>query len=240
MADTAENSAAVQAAQTGGNGADAAPTAEETARQSVQPENLQTEFETLIRGKYKQPFDRRMQEAIKGRLKNAKETEAALQAAQPVLRHLAQQYGVAEGDMEGLLQAVTGQQGAKPEEGAGKLYDIWLRQEQETRNLYPAFSMEDALRDSRFRALLRGGADVRTAYEAVNVQRIIPAAMALAAKMVEERVARRMAAAGARPDENAMGNRAAGLVKADVSRLSRSDIEDVSRRVARGERISFG
>ena len=228
-----------EGADTGETGAVAAPETDNTAAAQTQTD-ANAEFEDLIKGKYKAAFDARMQETIKGRLKNVKQAELQLQAAQPVLQHLAEKYGVEPGDYEALSKAVAGDQARSQEQGPGKLYDTWLQQEQETKTLYPAFSMDEALRDPKFRALLRGGADVRTAYEAVNVQRIIPAAMAVAARVVEEKLARSIASTAARPDENAALSRAASLTKTDVAKLSRADMEDFSRRVARGERISFG
>jgi len=204
-----------------------APGTEQPAEAAA--EDLIAEFESLIQGKFKDIFEARMQEQ-----------RGQPEAVQKLLQRLSEKYGVEAGDLGALSRAVEGEQAAPSTQGAGKVYDTWLRQAQEAKELYPAFSMEEALREPRFRALLRGGADVRTAYEAVNVQRIIPAAMALAAKVVEGKLASSMAAASARPGENAALSRAASVVKADVSKLSRAQIEDVSRRVARGERISFG
>jgi hypothetical protein len=37
-----------------------------------------------------------------------------------------------------------------------------------------------------------------------------------------------------------MGGVASAVVKSDVSKLTRLDIDEVARRVARGEKISFG
>ena len=191
--------AAPAEANTGVNQADAAP---ETAQ-----EDLNAEFESLIKGKYKDAYDKRVRDTIQRRLKGAKEgsrTDAAVKA------------------------------------NAEKLCASWLRQEQETRAYYPDFDMAESLQNETFRKLLRGGADVRTAFEAANKDRILPAAMKFAYEAAERMVAKRMASAAARPEENALGAAAAVAVRQDVSKLTRSDIADVSRRVARGERVSFG
>lgn len=233
-----------ETAQTGVTEAAAVPQQEERAapeqEKAAQTQDLQAEFEELIKGKYKQAFDDRMQTAIKGRLKNAKQAESRLQAVTPILEQLAEKYGVGADDMEGLQRAISQPQAQSPGQEAKGLYNAWLRQSQETKSLYPDFSMEHSLADPRFRALLRGGADVRTAYEALHIERIIPAAMSVAAKAVEARLARSIATSSSRPAENAMGSRAAAVIRTDVSSLSKSDIEDVARRVARGERVSFG
>ena len=185
---------------TGVTQADAAP---EAAK-----EDLNAEFESLIKGKYKEAYDKRVRDTIQRRLKGAKDGSHATSAA---------------------VKA-----------NAEKLCASWLQQEQETRAYYPDFDMVAALHDETFRKLLRGGADVRTAFEAANKDRILPAAMSFAYAAAERMVAKRMASAAARPDENGLGATAAVAVRQDVSKLTRSDIADVSRRVARGERVSFG
>ena len=63
--------------------------------------------------------------------------------------------------------------------------------------------------------------------------------MDFAVKAAQRLAAKRIASRAARPDENAMGGTGGTLLKTDVSKLTRSDIADVSRRLARGERISF-
>ena len=123
----AEGAAAPAEANTGVTQADAAPEAA--------PQDLNAEFESLIKGKYKQAYDERVRDTIQRRLKGAKEGSRVDTAVKA---------------------------------NAEKLCASWLEQEQETRAYYPDFDMAAALRDETFRKLLRGGADVRTAFEAAN------------------------------------------------------------------------
>ena len=66
------------------------------------------------------------------------------------------------------------------------------------------------------------------------------AAMQFTAKTVESKIAKKIAAQGARPAENGMSSGSAALVKSDVSKLNKKDLAEIQRRVANGERISFG
>lgn len=125
-------------------------------------------------------------------------------------------------------------------EKADKLYAQWLQQEQDTKKVYPSFDMQAEMQNPKFVDLLKSNIDVRTAYEVLHKDEIIPAAMQFTAKTVEQKIAKKIAANGARPDENGMGSRSAAVVKSDVSQLSSKDIAEISRRVARGEKISFG
>lgn len=196
------------------------------------------EFESLIKGKFKKAYDERVQSTVSRRLKQAKQAEAQLSALSPLLQHLAREYGVDGSDIEGLTAAVTG---AQPKtDGADRIYDTLLRQAEDARELYPAFNMTDELQNPGFRALLQAGLDVRSAYEAIHAKQILSAAMAFTARTVEQRISKKIAAVGARPDETAMGAGASATVKQDVSKLTKEQIKEVARRVARGERVTFG
>lgn len=233
-----------QSADTGVTGAAAVPHAgEDASSQEETPaagvENDTSEFDALIKGKYKAQFDEKMQAAIKSRLKGAKEIEGRYQTLVPALQLLSQHYGVEDGDAEGLSRAILGQRAQKTAL-ADRLYGQWMQQSEEMKTAYPDFDLRGELQDAQFRAMLRGGASMRTAYEARHLDTLLPAAMAAAARAVEGKIARRIAADRSRPPENGMGSRSTAVAKADVSKFTKSDMDAVARRVANGERVSFG
>ena len=78
---------------------------------------------------------------------------------------------------------------------------------------------------------------MRTAYEVLHKDEIIPAAMQFTAKTVESKLAKKIAAGGQRPAENGMGSGSPAVVKSDPSQWTRADREEIRRRVARGEKI---
>lgn len=124
-------------------------------------------------------------------------------------------------------------------ENADRLYADWMNQAEEVRKVYPSFDMRAEMSNPKFVDLLRSNIDVRTAYEVLHKDEIIPAAMQFTAKTVESKIAKSIASGSARPSENGVGSGSAAVVKSDVSKLSKQDIAEVARRVARGERISF-
>ena len=124
-------------------------------------------------------------------------------------------------------------------QNADKLYAKWMQQEQETKQVYPSFDMKAEMQNPRFVDLLRSNVDVRTAYEVVHKDDIISGAMHFTAKTVEQKIANKIAANGARPTENGMSSQSAAVVKSDVSQLSKADRQEIARRVARGEKIRF-
>ena len=130
-------------------------------------------------------------------------------------------------------------QEAQRQENGKKLYAAWMTQAEEAKKVYPSFDLKAEMNNPKFLDLLKSNIDVRTAYEVLHKDEIIPAAMQFTAKTVEQKIAKKIASNGARPTENGMASQSASLVKSDVSQLSKADREEIRRRVARGEKIRF-
>ena len=125
-------------------------------------------------------------------------------------------------------------------ENANKLYAQWMEQEKETKAIYPSFDLRVEMQNPKFLDLLRSNIDVKTAFEVLHKDEIIPAAMQYTAKQVEQKITNKIRANGARPAENGNSSQSATLSKSDVSQLTKADRAEVLRRVANGEKISFG
>ena len=255
---------------------DAAPAAE--VQQTTEQPDLNAEFEQLIKGKFKDQYDARMQDTIRNRLKGKDSQITELtekqDAVTPILELLGKKYGVDAKDIEALNKAILDDdsyfeeealqrgitvqqlkeirkmerenadlrkqmQEKQTKENADKLYAQWLQQEQETKKVYPSFDMKAEMQNPEFVNLLRSNIPVRTAYEVLHKDDIISGAMQFTAKTVESKIAKKIAAQGARPAENGMSSGSAAVVKSDVSQLSRADRDEIRRRVARGEKIRF-
>ena len=124
------------------------------------------------------------------------------------------------------------------EKGA-QLYAQWMDQAEKAKNIYPSFDLRAEMNNPKFVDLLRANIDVRTAYEVIHKDDIIPAAMQFTAKTVEQKLTNKIIANGARPTENGISSQSATVVKSDVSQLSKADRDEIIRRVQRGEKIRF-
>ena len=124
-------------------------------------------------------------------------------------------------------------------ENANKLYATWMEQEQQTKSVYPAFDLRTEMQNPKFVELLRSNIDVKTAFEVIHKDEIIPAAMQYTAQQVEQKIANKIIANGARPAENGNSSQGASLTKSDVSQLTKADRAEINRRVLRGDRITF-
>ena len=130
-------------------------------------------------------------------------------------------------------------QEAERQEKGKQLYASWMQQAEQAKAVYPSFNLEAEMANPRFLDLLRSNVDVRTAYEVLHKDEIIPAAMQFTAKTVEQKLTNKIISGGARPSENGMSSQGAAVTKSDVSQLSKADRQEIIRRVARGEKIRF-
>jgi hypothetical protein len=121
-------------------------------------------------------------------------------------------------------------------------FDGLARQVDAVKQLYPSFDLMTEMQNPEFARLTAPGVnvDVRTAYEVVHREEMRGAEMQFAAQKSAERVANAVRANGMRPAENGMNSQqAASPVKSDPRTLTKADLAEISRRVARGEKIAF-
>ena len=125
-------------------------------------------------------------------------------------------------------------------DNANKIYAQWMEQADSAKQVYPSFDLRAEMQNPKFVDLLRSNIDVRTAYEVIHKDDIIAGAMQFTAKKVEQNITNKIIANGARPSENGNSSQGASVTKSDVSALTKADFAEIDRRLARGERISFG
>lgn len=125
-------------------------------------------------------------------------------------------------------------------ENANKIYAQWMEQAEAAKKVYPSFDLKTEMQNPQFVNLLRSNVDAKTAFEVIHKDEIMPAAMQYTAKAVEQKLTNKIIANGARPAENGNNSQSAATTKSDVSQLTKADRAEILRRVANGEKISFG
>lgn len=116
----------------------------------------------------------------------------------------------------------------------------WMKQANDAQRIYPQLNLEAELQNERFRSLLQTpGITVRDVYEIIHRDEIMPAYTQFVEQKAQKAVADSVKANGQRPKENALNNSAPAKTKSDPSTWSKSELEDVSRRVQRGEKIKL-
>lgn len=126
-------------------------------------------------------------------------------------------------------------------------WDNLVAQGEELKAMYPSFDMDTEMLNPEFGkslAFFKSSGiysdPVRRAYELVHRDEIMGGAMQYAVQQTQQKISNSIQSGMARPQENGTSQSAAGAPTAlDPSKLSREQIEDIKRRAARGERITF-
>ncbi len=143
------------------------------------PDNAAAEFEALIQGRCKQPFQDRVQKILDGRLRTLRqENELLHRQAEAQRRYEA-----------GCVERLT-------------------QEAEDIRRLYDGFDWQEEMRNPTFGRLIAAGIDGRTAYEAIHHRELLAQAMRYAAQRGCEQVSRAVASGGRRIAENGGGSAA--------------------------------
>lgn len=115
----------------------------------------------------------------------------------------------------------------------------WDREAEQLKAQYPDFNMAEVLANPEVEKMMRSGVSMTSAYRSAYFDHILKQQQAATARQVEQGVVNRMRQRNARPGEN--GTRPGGAVqtKIDVSHMSRKEMEEMEKRVMRGEVITL-
>ncbi len=86
--------------ETGVNGSD-------PGNQTAEAPDPEKEFEELIRTKFKEQYNSRVNKTVRDRLKNSKKAEEKLNSIAPILNNLSDKYGIGSDDIEGIINAMN-------------------------------------------------------------------------------------------------------------------------------------
>ncbi len=190
-------------------------------------------FEELIKGPYKEEYERRIQRILQRRLRSSRETEAKYE---DLVGTLAKKYGVDAGDAEAVKSAVTAEKPALHAQ-ATALYESWLQQAEEVKTLYPKLDLAQEAGNPEFTARLRQGLSVGDAYFLAHKDEILVSAMETAARNAEEKLSSALASGGLRPRENGAAAQGAARTRVDAAHMTKAQRQAYILRVQRGETI---
>lgn len=130
------------------------------------------------------------------------------------------------------------------QENANRIYQRWAIEGAACKELFPGFDMRAECNNpqtgERFLNLLRSGVDVTAAYKVIHMDDIIGGSMQHAVQTAQQKTLNDIRARGMRPAENGnSGNAPSTVRKTDPSQLTNKDLAEISKRVMRGEKISF-
>lgn len=199
-------------------------------------------FESLIRGEYKQAFDERVQKIIDKRFRDMRLMKENAAKTKPVMDALSEKYG--EKDAEKLLKMIKGDTDSSihSDRHARALKTVmkWKTDADALKKMNPAFNLAGEMQNRAFTSLLRAGVDVKTAYNALHQDEILEKAVLYAAGKARDKTIKNMRMHASRPEENGFGGRGgARMSPVNVMNMTRQEREEIERRCARGEKVYF-
>ena len=120
-----------------------------------------------------------------------------------------------------------------------ELHAGWDREAEQLKAQYPDFNMAEVLANPEVEKMMRSGVSMTNAYRSAYFDHILKQQQAATAQQVEQGVVNRMQQRNARPGENGTRPGSAVQTKIDVSHMSRKEMEEMEKRVMRGEVITL-
>lgn len=237
-------------------------------------EDINAEFEELIKGKYKQQFDSRVHGILQNRFKNSQQADDVASQWQDATAMLAARYGIdgtnpaalkeaIEKD-DGFFSAQAEEQGLTPEQYRENLrlrmdaqagrnmqqqmrleaqkqqtFQRWEAEADQLQEAFPNFDLGSELENEDFFGGLNRGLSVREAFFLAHMDDILSGSNAAAQQSATKQAVDNFRQRAARPVENGSNHKPAIIRKTDPSKFTDEDIDEIVRRVRRGETISF-
>lgn len=193
-------------------------------------------------------YNRRMQQIVRGRLKDARQAQSAMEMLSPGLKAFAQRSGLRGDDYAGLAKALTGEETAASRQRAEARIEAHFRgmreQAEKLKEIFPGFDLAKELQDPAFARMThpRVGLSVEDAYYVRHRDQIQGAAMEAAARITAEKLSRSIQAGAGRPQEAGAGS--PSLTAFDYRSAPKAQRDALKHRIyqsrAKGEKIYPG
>lgn len=241
--------------------------AEPERMETTEPEDLEAEFDALVKGdgKFREVFGKRVKKATYERSKGLRATVDRFNSFTPALEIMAARYGMSVDDPgladriandKSLLENLAMENGNSPDveyqlaraRSAQKQAEDFAKQVMAEREMNAWMQQAEEMKDEYPEF------DLQTEMQNPEFQKLLQngvtmegAYMALhfgdikarLTAKAEKKVTDAVAAGAKRPRENGMGSQAGAAMTADPAKMSKEEFNDYIRRIERGERISF-
>lgn len=126
---------------------------------------------------------------------------------------------------------------AEQRQRIAEIHRQWEASAAKVKEQFPNMDYRTEINDPDMRALLGAGIDFETAYQVRHRDEINRGLLEYASKKTERDVVNRIQSRASRPAENGTRSHSQGEVKTHVRDFTDADMEEIQRRVRRGERI---
>lgn len=196
-------------------------------------------FEELLKSKpeYKNAYDARVKRAIEGRFRQMKQLEDRQKQAAPLLKAVAQRYGLnwEDGsDIQPLMDALQADTAPAGRESAKKAL---MDQVAAIRRQHPGFRLEREMQRPAFGRLVAQGVPLAAAYSLSHQPEAIAEAMGYAIARTRQAMADQLRTGRQRPPENGLHAHLSAPAAPDPKAMSPQQRKNLRDRVARGEKV---
>lgn len=200
-------------------------------------------FETLIKGEYKEDFQKKVEEILRKRFRNQEKRreEPAENREKPaeISEKPEKSEEIREPAAPEPEEKPAGEPAASEDRDArDPRYERLLCSARAARRTYPQLDLREELRSPRFADMVLRGVDVKTAYEAVHHEEMLRSAMGYGVQKAAEKLSR--ARITGRPAENGAESQSASVERLDPRHMTAEERAEIRRRVLeRGEKVWF-
>ena len=232
-----------------------------TPDEAIDAGDTAAEFDSLIKGRYRDEYHRRVQSVIDKRFSKMKAMEGTLQSYAPLMERLSREFPhVEKSDTEGLISAflaspvshtaaennntvapafIEALEGRMKMKAAEAVRSDILRDAEALREIYPAFDLHRELSSTPvMKSLILSGLPLRTAYEASHLEAVVGSAISWAMMKASRDTAQQLLNSG-RVTENSLSHTAAATRHKNVNSLTEKDIREILTAVGNGEKVVF-
>lgn len=133
------------------------------------------------------------------------------------------------------------QERQQQEQRTQEIVNQWVKESEALVSKYGIqnFDFDAEVSNPQFLSLLSSGVDFEGAYKAVHFDEMLGGAMQQTANNVSQAIANNITARQQRPSENSLSSQSHTVFKSDPSKFTDADLDEIERRVIRGEVIRF-
>lgn len=242
---------------------------ENTPTEESAAEDLDAEFDELIRGKYKDQYAKRFKAGYERRSRGLHQAKSTLDRMSPVMDRVLARYGAkdledlnskldndedfirakaAEKGMSedayreylGMEERVRASERADADRLRNEQLEKWWREGEEVKAVYPEFDLAAEMQgNDEFFDLINHGVPMMHAYRTIHFDDLVVGATAQARREGASQAVEHIRSNKKRPSENGAGKGSPGKTKFDIGSLTSAQMDELERRAAHGERITL-
>ena len=239
-----------------------APQSGEEKHFDAESDKKMTEFDELIRTKYKKQFSDKVKSIISRRIKEVKSVKEKAEKDAATVEMIMKKFNIKSDDTQEIERVIdetmtetTDTKHAQlirrlimeneflKKDKEKRMYESKSQsvanklkaQVEETKKIYSDFDIKKELENPEFRRLIKAGVSVKNAYEVANIDTILDSN----SKKTEKNILDSIKSKSNRPVENGSDLTGGILLANGISKLTKKQRAELAKRASRGEKIEF-